>query len=135
MSNNLLVVTHGTLSKALKETAQMIFGDPGCIDTLSLCQDMGIDDLREKVNAYFEERADENVLVLVDIISGSPFNSIIPYLKKDNVFVTTGVNLPMILELTLKKDSTEFNEWCAMAKEIGVQGIVTKNDIFKKMED
>lgn len=40
--------------------------------------------------------------------------------------MTTGVNLPMILELTLKKDSTEFNEWCAMAKEIGIQGIVTK---------
>ena len=50
MKNNLLVVTHGPLSKALKETAQMIFGDPGCIDTLSLCQDMGIEDLREKVN-------------------------------------------------------------------------------------
>lgn len=134
MVNNLLIITHGLLSNALVETAQMIFGEPGHIDTLSLCQNMGIEDLREQVNNYFEEHKDENVLVLVDIISGSPFNSIIPYMKKENVFVTTGVNLPMVLELTLKKDSTEFDEWCKLAKSIGIEGIITKDDILGKME-
>lgn len=134
MINNLLVITHGTLSKALLETAQMIFGEPGRIDTLALRQDMGIDDLREQVAAYFEAHDGENILVLVDIFSGSPFNSIIPYMRKENVFVVTGVNLPMVLELTLKKDSTDFAEWCSLAKSIGVEGIITKDDILKKME-
>ncbi|MEG0034860.1 MAG: PTS sugar transporter subunit IIA [Bacilli bacterium] len=131
MVNNLLIATHGCLAKELVDTATLIFGEHKGIVTYCLKEGMHVESFKLELESYIEEHKDENVLVLVDLLSGSPFNCMIPSLKSENVYLITGVNLPMVLEVAMQKDNLQFNDLCKLAKEVGVKGIVTKEDILK----
>lgn len=132
MRNNLLVATHGSLAEALLDTAELIFGEQKGITSMTLKEGMSVDLFKENIQEYIMNHEGENILILVDLLSGSPFNSIIPSITKENVYVVTGVNLPMLLETGMQKDYVSFEELCELAKNSGLTGIVTKTDILNR---
>lgn len=87
-----------------------------------------------KIEDYIVKHENDNILILVDLLSGSPFNSVIPQLQNERIYVVTGVNLPMLLEVGMQKDKIGFEELCSLAKTSGIAGIVTKDDILKGSE-
>ena len=134
MQNSLLVITHGAFAQALLSTAEMIFGEQKNISSLTLMPGMQIEDFRLKIEDYIVKHENDNILILVDLLSGSPFNSVIPQLQNERIYVVTGVNLPMLLEVGMQKDKIGFEELCSLAKTSGFAGIVTKDDILKGSE-
>lgn len=134
MQNSLLVITHGAFAQALLSTAEMIFGEQKNISSLTLMPGMQIEDFRLKIEDYIVKHENDNILILVDLLSGSPFNSVIPQLQNERIYVVTGVNLPMLLEVGMQKDKIGFEELCSSAKTSGIAGIVTKDDILKGSE-
>lgn len=134
MQNSLLVITHGAFAQALLSTAEMIFGEQKNISSLTLMPGMQIEDFRLKIEDYIVKHENDNILILVDLLSGSPFNSVIPQLQNERIYVVTGVNLPMLLEVGMQKDKIGFKELCSLAKTSGIAGIVTKDDILKGSE-
>lgn len=134
MQNSLLVITHGAFAQALLSTAEMIFGEQKNISSLTLMPGMQIEDFRLKIEDYIVKHENDNILILVDLLSGSPFNSVIPQLQNERIYVVTGVNLPMLLEVGMQKDKIGFEELCSLAKTSGIVGIVTKDDILKGSE-
>ena len=134
MQNSLLVTTHGAFAQALLSTAEMIFGEQKNISSLTLMPGMQIEDFRLKIEDYIVKHENDNILILVDLLSGSPFNSVIPQLQNERIYVVTGVNLPMLLEVGMQKDKIGFEELCSLAKTSGIAGIVTKDDILKGSE-
>ena len=134
MQNSLLVITHGAFAQALLSTAEMIFGEQKNISSLTLMPGMQIEDFRLKIEDYIVKHENDNILILVDLLSGSPFNSVIPQLQNERIYVVTGVNLPMLLEVGMQKDKIGFEELWSLAKTSGIAGIVTKDDILKGSE-
>ena len=133
--NNLLIATHGEFASGIMDAANLIFGEVKGISYVSLKAGMQVEEFRGQIEKFLDEHEEENTLILVDLLSGSPFNSIIPFLMKENVYVVTGLNLPMLLEVGMSKDFMEFDELCSLAKNIGIQGIVSKEDILNKRRD
>ena len=133
--NNLLIATHGDFASGIMDAANLIFGEVKGISYVSLKAGMQVEELKSQIEKKLDEHKDENTLILVDLLSGSPFNSIIPFLMKENVYVVTGLNLPMLLEVGMSKDLMEFSELCKLAKSVGIQGIVSKEDILNKRRD
>ena len=113
MQNSLLVITHGAFAQALLSTAEMIFGEQKNISSLTLMPGMQIEDFRLKIEDYIVKHENDNILILVDLLSGSPFNSVIPQLQNERIYVVTGVNLPMLLEVGMQKDKIGFEELCS----------------------
>ena len=136
MQNSLLVITHGAFAQALLSTAEMIFGEQKNISSLTLMPGMQIEDFRLKIEDYIVKHENDNILILVDLLSlYLSFNSVIPqYKQNERIYVVTGVNLPMLLEVGMQKDKIGFEELCSLAKTSGIAGIVTKDDILKGSE-
>ncbi len=98
----LLIVSHGPLAGAMKESARMFFGET-CdqIGTLELYPADSPDKLMLDIVDYVRQ-AEEDVLIFVDIIAGSPYNMTalaIEELKGNHhVECFTGVNMPILME-------------------------------------
>ena len=73
---NILIVTHGPLAGAFKESARMIFGDAvEKLETIGLFPSESPEQLQQKIEEKVNEiDTGDGVLIFVDIFAGSPFN-------------------------------------------------------------
>lgn len=105
-----LLVSHGNLSKSLIDSTEMLVGDTSGLDYMVFDKKMGIDELKELFVKYLEEN-EEELLIFTDIKGGTPFN-VASILTKDmdNVNIFYGMNLPMVVEAALYKDTFSMAE-------------------------
>lgn len=101
----IVIATHGKFSSGLKDSANVIMGATTNIATVSLNQGDEISDFGNKIKAAIQEVDKGNgVVVLVDLVSASPYNqslliiSELEQVNKDSIHVISGVNLAMLLE-------------------------------------
>lgn len=101
----LLVVTHGSLSKSLFDTAAMFTSDKEGIEYVCFTDGQGVEDLKERVKDRLKKlEAFDNVVCFVDIPGGSPAR-VLGELIMDNpkLELISGVNLPLLVEAILSR--------------------------------
>lgn len=130
MKRKIILASHGNLAEALMSTAQMIIGPNTDMIALGLQAGVAPEAYREALNEVFSQYPEYEFLVLVDILGGTPFNSIISQLQNENVQVVTGVNLGMLLEVLLNQENYGLNELSEFAKKMGINSLMTKNDLM-----
>lgn len=97
----MILASHGDFAKGIFQSGGMIFGEQEKVQTVTLEPSAGPDSFRaelEKAIATFEE--DDEILFLVDLWGGTPFNQANTLLEghEDKYAIVTGLNLPMLLE-------------------------------------
>ena len=119
----ILIVTHGPLAQALKESSAMFFGSmSNDVETIGLYPTDNPEDLVEAIDTG------DGVLVLVDIFAGSPFNMTalaIDELKEAHKLQCyTGVNMPFLMEALSSCNSMELDQLTTHLADIGRDTIV-----------
>ncbi len=95
-----LVVTHGRLGHELVAAAEMIVGEIPHILPVSIGWHDDVDRSREEIKeAIISLNRGGGVIILTDMFGGTPSNLTLALLKKGEVEIVTGVNLPMIIKL------------------------------------
>lgn len=101
----IVIATHGALSDGAKDAATVIMGATENIETVNLNSGDDVQALGEQIKKAIETvNQNDGVLVLVDLLSASPYNQAVlvinelePNTQKD-IYVVSGTNLPMVLE-------------------------------------
>lgn len=95
----IVLASHGDLAAGIRQTASMVFGDQPDVCTVSLQPSMGPDDLRAQIEEQVQTLSDpDQVLFLVDLWGGTPFNQINGLLDAHPTWAAvTGMNLPMVI--------------------------------------
>lgn len=102
----ILVLTHGKLAEGLNDALRMIVGEVGSLDFLGLTPGEDLDAYAARVKEKAEAiMSDLGVLVLTDIVGGTPFNQATKLLSELKLCIVTGVNLGMLLSAHLNRDS------------------------------
>lgn len=122
----LVVITHGEFGIEIVKSAEMIMGPQENVTALALRPGDDVDDLRmqasEVVGAYVSEN--KEVIVLCDLLGGSPSNVGLYLAAKHDLKVFTGINLPMLIEMLqgyqTMEDSQELIE---KVKQSSLEGI------------
>lgn len=129
-----LILTHGRLAQSLCETAKLILGDTTGMAYLNLPEPLDISAYRKSIEDILEENKEEGVLILTDLLGGTPFITCSQIAKAhwDDMELITGANLPMLLELGPNIASKNIHELKQIAQEAGSTGIV---DLKKRMEE
>ncbi len=128
----ILIVTHGEFGKALISSAELIMGKRENLDALELNFGDNTDDLKikiiDKIRGMSTLNEAKEVLVLVDMFGGSPSNSTafaINELRNDiNVECITGVNLPMLLEVSSMSSAENLASLREIALRVGCESIM-----------
>lgn len=130
----IIVMTHGTLSEGIVDAAELITGPVTQVETLSLRREDNVNDLNAAFLAALD-RVDtgDGVLVLADLLGGSPCNVASMNLRERSYRVLSGVNLPMFIEALSSRDSAaSAEELQAACQEAGAQGVKNINQLLGK---
>lgn len=135
---SLIIGTHGSFSRELINSAELIYGKLENVSYITFLPGEGQKDLIDKYNTIIN-KLDKNseVLFLVDLFGGSPFNTA-SMLSIDNVNmdVVTGVNLPMLLEVYSNIDNSSLEELVSIAVNSAQKSICSlKKSIDLNRED
>lgn len=122
-----VVISHGKLCEGIMDSVSMVAGEVKQAQSVSLKPGQSPEDYREQLKQAIEA-ADTGmgVLVLVDLLGGTPFNTI-GFLSQDyNVGIVTGMNMAMLITVALQReDETTLKELMEMAKNASHEGIQT----------
>lgn len=126
----ILLVTHGPYATALIESVEMVYGKQEKIESVYLSQGESVEKLQEKINEAINTLNCEQVLIMVDILGGTPYTAGAIKLENPNINVITGINMPMLLEI-LPHRNEDLKVLSKIAAESGKNGIV---DVKEKYE-
>ena len=102
MSIGIIIASHGEFAAGIHQSGSMIFGEQEKVQVVTFMPNEGPDDLYAKFNdAVASFDANDEVLVLADLWSGSPFNQASRVMGEnpDRKFaIITGLNLPMLIQ-------------------------------------
>ncbi|WEV44827.1 mannose/fructose/sorbose PTS transporter subunit IIA [Streptococcaceae bacterium ESL0687] len=110
MSIGIVIASHGEFADGIKQSGSMIFGNQEKVQSVTFMPNEGPDDLYQKLTdavATFE--ADDEVLFLVDLWGGSPFNQANRIFEesKDRMAIIAGLNLPMLIQAYTERFNPE----------------------------
>ncbi|MCB2339252.1 mannose/fructose/sorbose PTS transporter subunit IIA [Clostridium estertheticum] len=133
----IIVGTHGSFSKQILRSAEMIFGKQENVSSVTFETGEGLDDLVEKYKNESEKLdCKDGILFLVDLFGGSPFNAASRIVtENDDMDVLTGINLPMLLEIYGSRGFSNLEELVSIGKKAGAEGIKSLREVFSEPED
>jgi len=133
----IVLAAHGPLPDALLESADMILGDTEKIFPLKLMPGDSLEGLIDRMrDAVQKVETGQGVLILLDLFGGTPSNAAAFISQQmEGVHAVSGVNVPMLLETLLARQSS--NDILALADTAtnsGTQGIVNIVKAFQQYQ-
>lgn len=102
MGIGIIIASHGKFAEGIHQSGSMIFGEQEKVQVVTFMPNEGPDDLYGHFNnAIAQFDADDEVLVLADLWSGSPFNQASRVMGENperKMAIITGLNLPMLIQ-------------------------------------
>ncbi|MGT2803247.1 PTS system, mannose-specific IIB component [Streptococcus henryi] len=102
MAIGIIIASHGKFAEGIHQSGSMIFGEQEKVQVVTFMPNEGPDDLYAHFNnAIAQFDADDEVLVLADLWSGSPFNQASRVMGENpdrKMAIITGLNLPMLIQ-------------------------------------
>jgi mannose PTS system EIIA component len=120
----IVLVSHGTFAEGLKNAAEMIVGPQERLLAVSMEPEADLAALRRRIEqAVATVGPPGEVLVLIDILGGSPANAS-ARLASRGIPVICGTNLPMLLELLTQRDNATQEELTDIATQAAKEGVI-----------
>ena len=130
----IIVSGHGQLSTGLLDAFEMIFGHDEKIIAVPFLKGEGIPQLQEKYQVVMDQFPGENILFLVDVFGGTPYNSAVQLVfDHPAADVVTGVNLPMLLELAATKETSDLEALRQQLKTINQEGFKIFSEVMESV--
>jgi PTS system mannose-specific IIA component len=130
-----LIVSHGPLAEALIASVQSLVGGMEGISGISVWPKDSPREIRDQIQKKVREVDDgDGVLILTDILGGTPTNISLSSLKKERIEVITGVNVPMLLTLSSYRKGRPLKEIGTLVKKSGRRSIVLVKQFLKVID-
>ncbi len=97
-----LIATHRKMAEGLVDTLHFFVGEH---NIQTLCAYVDSNELSNETIEHYTRLSDEDELVIfTDIASGSVTQKFYPYLKNENIYMISGVSMPLILSVILAEN-------------------------------
>ncbi|MBA1433649.1 PTS fructose transporter subunit IIA [Lactobacillus bombi] len=99
MTVKLILVSHGRLAIGMKNTLEMIVGQQDKVLAIA-AYDVDQSDFKSTVQKEVQNNPGQQIVILTDILGGSVNTELSKLVVQyDNVYLITGMNLPLVLTL------------------------------------
>ena len=105
----IIVASHGEFAAGIKQSASMILGEAELLESVVFMPSEGPDDLYKKIQDAITKLGTEEVLFLVDLWGGSPFNQSNRFFEEapEKRAIVAGLNLPMLLAALSEREDLD----------------------------
>ena len=114
----IIIASHGEFAAGIKQSASMILGETEGLESVVFMPSEGPDDLYGNIQKAIGKLGTEEVLFLVDLWGGSPFNQSNRFFEEnpEKRAIVAGLNLPMLLAALSERE--DYNTAHEVAKAI-----------------
>ena len=128
-----VLATHGHLAQEMLRTAEAVVGKLAQVAAVSVVATEP--DVRGSIEAAIRSVDEgDGVLLLTDLLGGSPTNLCLSFLAERKVEVVTGVNRPMLLKLGgLRATGKAIEQVAHELAEAGQKSIGHASDLVRRM--
>ena len=128
-----LIITHGRFGSELLRTAEDIVGRQSQAAAIDVTSEMGPEGLGQAIELALQSLSGpEGILILVDMLGGTPCNASLLKTKDLKAHVLTGVNLYMALSVFRHRASLDLDALASKSAEDGRRSITLAADLLKK---
>jgi len=127
----ILVVSHGRLAEALISSVQFLVGNLKRVKGISIWPRDRKEEVKDRIQKGIGEVDDgDGVVILTDVLGGTPTNLSLSFLEDEKVEVVTGVNIPMLLTLSSYRKERSLRDLGKLVKKSGRRSIILANEIL-----
>jgi len=130
MTRKFLIATHGTLAAGIKSSLDLIIGSVEHVFLLEAYVDEQMSVEAELQNILAQVGEQDELVVFTDILGGSITNQILQHCLRPNVYVVSGVNLPLVIDMMLADSATPMEEVISTAIENAKEQMVFVNKLL-----
>jgi mannose PTS system EIIA component len=128
-----VIVTHRELAEALISVCDLIMGRQEGMLAVSLDPSESPEASMEQIRAGLAQVNNGNgVIILTDMLGGTPSNLSLSFLQEGKVEVVTGVNLPMLMKLAHLRETKDLREVASALRQSGQQGITVASEVLQR---
>lgn len=100
----IILVSHGSYSKGLLDSVQMVLGPQEKLVAFGLFPEEGPLDLTQKLEEELKVSENDDILFMTDLFHGSPFNCVVSLMRDYKFHHITGINLPLLIEALMSRN-------------------------------
>lgn len=129
-----IIASHGGYAKEVVKTSEMFAGEQDNVQALGLKLGADLDEFKKEVEDALKEAQSRSgkIIVLTDIMFGTPFNTFTNLMDDYDFQHFTGVNIPIYLEVITSRTFCTLDKICENIKELGSSSFVHVNKILKE---
>lgn len=126
-----VIVSHGQVANELLAAAETVVGEVSHVRAVSIGWHDDVELAKNEISTAIEQVSDgKGVLLLTDMFGGTPTNISAMFIKKDEVEIVTGVNLPMVIKLASQNEEKDLNEMAKQVEDQGKQAIYRTSELL-----
>ncbi len=130
----ILIVSHGRLADALISSVQSLVGHLPKVRGVSIWPKDREKEIKSKIQYKMAEVDDgDGVVILTDILGGTPTNASLSLSRNKKVEVVTGVNIPILLTLSSYRQGKSLIEIAKLVKKSGRRSITLAKKVIESM--
>lgn len=129
-----LIAAHGGFGEGILSGAELLVGKQEQIETIGLYHGDGMDEFVGKIKAALD-RLDtgEGVYVFVDILGGTPSNSVLQCIAGRNIKAFAGVNMALMIQTLLMRGMFSGDELYEAVLEATENPISLLHELYEQM--
>ena len=134
----IIIASHGEFAAGIKQSGSMIFGEQEKVESVVFMPSEGPDDLQRKLQEAIAKVDSEEILFLVDLWGGSPFNQANKLFEEapEHRAIVSGLNLPMLIEAYASRFSMNTAHEIAQAiAPTAIEGVKVRPEELQKKEE
>lgn len=134
MKIGIIVVTHGHIAEELVKATEVIVKEKLEIYPISVLQSDIPHYKKILEETILKANQGAGILLLSDMFGGTPSNLCLSFIKKGEVELVTGVNLPMLVKLTTLSEDLNISQIAQFIMEYGQRHITQATKILEKIQ-
>ena len=134
----IIIASHGEFAAGIKQSGSMIFGEQEKVESVVFMPSEGPDDLQRKLQEAIAKVDSEEILFLVDLWGGSPFNQANKLFEEapEHRAIVAGLNLPMLIEAYASRFSMNTAHEIAQAiAPTAIDGVKVRPEELQKKQE
>jgi PTS system mannose-specific IIA component len=128
----ILIVSHGGFAEALISSLQFLVGQQQRIRGVSIWPKDREKEIKDRIRQGIVKVNDgDGVVILTDVLGGTPTNLSLSFLEDEKVEMVTGVNMPMLLTLSSYRKGRSLKEIGRLVKKSGRRSIILAKQLLE----
>ncbi len=127
-----VIISHGVLAETLISEVQSLTGDLPKVKGVSIHPKESQRSIHTRIQEKMAEVDEgDGIMILTDVLGGTPTNLSLPFVRNQSVQVVTGVNIPMLLALSSYRRGRSLEQLSYLVKKSGRRSIIMVKEKFQ----